>query len=100
MGRLCWTWEDGEEEDDEEEEDFFLMKELKKPVLRSRVNVPISCVSSKRLLGDLSRVCCFLGRAGELLDRLSPPNKVEAQPKREREEKYSSSYFSRTISSI
>lgn len=56
------------------------MKELKKPVLRSRVNVPISCASSKRLLGDLSRGCCFLGRAGELPDRPSPPSKVEAQP--------------------
>lgn len=76
VGRFCCTWEDGEEE----EEDFFFMKELKKPVLRSRVNVPISCASSKRLLGDLSRGCCFLGRAGELLDRPSPPNKVEAQP--------------------
>lgn len=56
------------------------MKELKKPVLRSRVNVPTSCASSKRLLGDLSRGCCFLGRAGELPERPSPPSKVEAQP--------------------
>jgi len=30
------------EEDEEEEEDFFLMKELKKPVFRSRVKVPKS----------------------------------------------------------
>ncbi|TNN89244.1 hypothetical protein EYF80_000532 [Liparis tanakae] len=51
------------------------MKELKKPVLRSRVNVPMSCASSKRLPGDFSRGCCFLGRAGELPDRPSPPNK-------------------------
>lgn len=77
VGRFCWSWEDGE--DEEEEELFFLMKELKKPVLRSRVNVPMSCASSKRLLGDLSRGCCFLGRAGELPDRPSPPSK-EAQP--------------------
>lgn len=81
MGRFCCTWEDGEED---EEVDFFLMKELKKPVLRSRVNVPMSCASSKRLLGDLSRGCCFLGRAGELLDRPSPPNK-EVQPEEEGE---------------
>ena len=61
------------------------MKELKKPVLRSRVNVPMSCASSSRLAGDLSRGCCFLGRAGELPDRPSPPNKVEAQPGERRE---------------
>lgn len=82
VGRFCWSWDDDEEDDD----DFFLMKELKKPVLRSRVNVPIFCASSKRLLGDLSLDCCFRGRAGELPDRPSPPKNVEAQPEdRERE---------------
>lgn len=64
------------------------MKELKKPVLRSRVNVPTSCASSNRLLGDLSRGCCFLGRAGELPDRPSPPSKVEAQPGKKKGEEW------------
>lgn len=40
VGRFCCSWEDGEE--DEEDDDFFLMKELKKPALRSRMKVPMS----------------------------------------------------------
>lgn len=75
---------------DDEEEDFFFMKELKKPVLRSLINVLISCASSKRPPGDLSRGCCFLGSAGELPVRPSPPNRAEAQPRETRGKNFNS----------
>lgn len=59
-------------------DDFFFMKELKKPVLRSRVKVA-SNGSSSRPPEDLS--LCFRGRAGELLERPSPTNREAEKPK-------------------
>ena len=81
VGTFCCSWE---AEVDEDDVDFFFMKELKKPVLRSRVKVPASWASSSGPPGDLSRGCCLRGRAGEQPDRTSTPSTVETTPRSRR----------------